>query len=259
MERLATQEKRNGISRTALRLWGMFFIALGICGQGLIQNRLLGMGTVSTDQLLQAMTENDTVMGLVTASLALQAVQTCGVPIFCFLLVEGFLHTKNAVKYLLRVAGVAALSELPYNLAMSGSLWDASSRNPAFGLAMALLMLVFYQRFGGKGFGAVMLKLLITFAAILWCAILSIRDGQCCVLMVALLWACRNAKHMKSFAGCVAAACCTVFSPFYLAAPMGVLAIHGYRGDRGEENRLVNYLAYPALLLAVGLAGMFLM
>ena len=56
-------------------------------------------------------------------------------------------------------------------------------------------------------------------------------------------------------AGCIAAALCALFSPFYLAAPMGFLVVHGYRGEQGEENRLVNYLAYPVLLLFVGIAG----
>ena len=44
-----------------------------------------------------------------------------------------------------------------------------------------------------------------------------------------------------------------------MAAPMGFLAIHFYNGEKGEENRLVNYLAYPVILLAVGLAGAFLL
>ena len=39
---------------------------------------------------------------------------------------------------------------------------------------------------------------------------------------------------------------------------MGFMPIHFYRGEKGEENRLLNYLAYPVLLLAAGLAGMFL-
>lgn len=255
MERLTRQETKNGISRTAVRMWGLFFAAVGIAGEAIIQNRILGMGQVSSQQLFEAMAADPTVMLMATVALVIQAVQTCAVPIFSFLLVEGFQHTRDGVKYLLRVLGVAVLSELPYNLAMSGSLWDASTRNPAFGLALSLTMLLLYQRFTGKGFGKVLVKVLLTAATMVWCIMLKIPEGTSCVLLVAILWAARNQKNYRTFIGCGAAACCSLFSPFYLASPMGFLVVHGYRGERSEENRLVNYLAYPVLLLAAGIAG----
>ena len=31
------------------------------------------------------------------------------------------------------------------------------------------------------------------------------------------------------------------------------MALHFYEGNKGEENRLVNYLAYPVILMACGL------
>lgn len=259
MERLTRQETKNGISRTAVRMWGLFFTAVGIAGKAIIQNRILGMGRVSNLELFEAMAADPGIMLMATIALVVQAMQTCAVPIFSFLLVEGFQHTKDPVKYLLRVLGVAVLSELPYNLAMSGSLWDASTRNPVFGLVLSLVMLLLYQRFSGKGFAKVLMKLALTVATMVWCIMLKIPEGTGCVLLVAVLWAAREQKNYRTFIGCGAAACCTLFSPFYLASPMGFLVVHGYRGERGEENRLVNYLAYPALLLAAGLAGEILM
>ena len=123
---------------------------------------------------------------------------------------------------------------------------------------MALVMLLLYQRFAGKGIGKVLMRALVTVAAVLWCMMLKIPDGASCVVMVAVLWAAREQKNFRTFIGCGAAACCTLFSPFYLASPMVFLVLHGYRGDRGEENRLVNYLAYPAILMAAAAAGLFL-
>jgi len=37
-------------------------------------------------------------------------------PIFCFLIIEGFTHTKNNKKYLLRLFIFAIISEIPFDL-----------------------------------------------------------------------------------------------------------------------------------------------
>ena len=259
MERLERmEEKRKGITRSGLRVWGLLFAALGIGGRAIIQNRLLGMGSITGEQLLEAMMASNLTMIYATLALVLQAVEVCAVPVFCFLLVEGAQNTKDFGKYFLRVLGLAVLSEIPYNLAMGGSFWDPASRNPVFGLVFAMGMLYLYRLYAGKGVGKVLLRVLITAAAVLWPVMLNVQDGACCVIMVAVLWLSWNLKQYRTFIGCAAAACCSLFSVYYLAAPMGFLAVHCYQGEKGEENKLINYLAYPMLLLAAGLAAKFI-
>lgn len=258
MERLK-QDRSHGISSNAVRTWGMLFMAAGVAGRGIIQHHILNMEALSTRQLLEAMQGSNVVMALATVSLVLQAMETCAVPIFCFLLVEGFQHTKDFQKYFLRVLGIALISELPYNLAFGGSLLDLGSRNPVFSMVLCLVLLYFYRRYAEKSAGNTVIKAMVTAAALLWGRMLGIEAGICCVLVTAVLWACRKQTGYRAFAGCAAAAVCSVFSPFYLAAPMGFMAVHFYNGEKGTENRAVNYLAYPALLLIAGLAGTFLL
>ncbi|MBR1481951.1 MAG: TraX protein [Ruminococcus sp.] len=43
-------------------------------------------------------------------------------PIFCFLLIEGFLHTRNRLRYGISLAALAVISEIPYNLEHTGTL-----------------------------------------------------------------------------------------------------------------------------------------
>lgn len=65
-------------------------------------------------------------------------------PIFCFLLVEGIFRTRNRKKYAIRLAVGALISELPFNLVVSGSpVWrygQSVMLTLLLGFAMILIM-----------------------------------------------------------------------------------------------------------------------
>ncbi len=253
------KERKGGLSGRALRIWGMLFLTLGMIGRGVLQTGLLGIGQVSDQQLLEAMQNSQGAMVIATASLILQAVETCAAPIFAFLLVEGFVHTSDWKRYLLRVAGVALLCEIPFNLISSGSLIAMNSRNPVFGLVLGLIMLCFYRRFSESTMQDRMIKVVVSLAGFLWAAMLGIESGICLVLIICILWAFRENPMIRNFAGAIAAVVCTAMSPFYMAAPMGFLVVHFYNGDKGNGNRIVQYLYYPVMMLIVGVISAFVL
>lgn len=256
MQERLVQRNSTGLNTTGLRAWGMVILVLATAGKALLQNRLLNLNG-NTD-LLTALSSSEGMI-IATVAIVLQAVESCAAPIFCFLLVEGALHTADFVKYMVRVICLALIAEVPYNFAMSAKLFDLSSRNPAFAMALGLVLLYFFRRYEGKGVKNMAVKVLLTFAAFLWASMLNIVHGQACVGLVAVLWAFRGKPNYRNIAGCCAAVVCSLLSPFYLSAPMGFMVVHFYNGEKGPSGRVYNYLAYPVALLAIGLIGMFLM
>lgn len=248
-----TDAPQSGMSMNTLTVIGFVFAAVGIISRSVLQRGILGLGSLTPQQLLQAMDASSEMMVAATVSLVLQAVSTCAVPIFACLLVDGFAHSENAAKDILRLSALAAISEFCYNFAIGGRLIDPSSRNPVFALVLGLAVLYFCDRYRKKN---LLIQILVTAAAVVWCVMLRVDDGIALIFVICVLWLLRNHGVYRNFIGASAAVVCSFMSPFYLASPMGFLVVHFYHGNREEGRRWVLYGAYPVLLVLSGIAAM---
>ena len=258
MERLTGNTRPAGIGAGALRTWGLIFLLAGAVGRGLIQHTMLGLTAMTAEQILQALNDTQGLMGMVTVSLVLQAVESCAVPIYAFLTVEGYQKTSDYKKYLIRVIAVALVTELLYNIVMSGSVLDMTSRNPVWCVVLGLIVLGLFRYVDQKMKGNKLMKVVMAVAGVLWAQMLKVDYGVFFMAIVLTLWIMRHKQQFRLFVGMGVTALCTAISPFYLAATMGFMAIHFYNGEKGETNKAVLYLAYPALLLVCALAPILL-
>ena len=253
MERLNETTPSKGLSAAGLRNWGYLFLLLGVVAKAVIQNGIFRMQSTDSAQLLELLNTSGDMMALATVSLVMQALEVCALPLFALLLVEGFCHTSNFSKYLGRVALVALLAELPYNLAMGGGFFVIESRNPTFALLVGLVLLWLYRHYGEKSGKNIFINILVTAAALLWCGMLGIEHGGFTIILVAAAWFTRG-KQLRTLVCALTAAVGVVFSPLYLVAPISALAIHFYNGEKGESSRIFTIACYPAMLLLAYLA-----
>ncbi len=69
----------------------------------------------------------------------LRIIGRLSMPLFAFLIAEGFKKTHNVFLYMLRLLIAALISEIPYNLLTSGSLKNPASQNALFSLLIGLI------------------------------------------------------------------------------------------------------------------------
>lgn len=252
--RKSRKKKEPGINRSTLWLMGIVLLALGLLGRGIIQTRVLGVGSGSNEDLLAALNMS----GGMTAggvALVLEALEVCAVPVFAVLTVDGFQKTGHFRNYMLRVLGLAFLCELPYNFAVSARVWDPTSKNPVFSLVLALIVLYFYRQYQGFGAAKILIKIVVAAAALFWAMAFQVRFGAIMVIVVTVLWTFRERSSLRSMLGAAVCVCCCVTNPLYMFAPFGFLAAHLYNEEKGMIGRGMQYAAYPVLLMMVSAAG----
>lgn len=72
-------------------------------------------------------------------------------PIFAFLIVEGFFHTRNLKNYIKRLAICALISEIPFNLMYQGKIFYPLHQNVIVTFLIAITIMYLIERTKEKG------------------------------------------------------------------------------------------------------------
>lgn len=191
-------------------------------------------------------------------------------PIFAFLVFEGFMHTSNYKRYLIRVGICALIAEIPFNLIVtnaatlykwndvSTSIFFPQYQNTVFTLFLALLML-----YGMKHFEATEITtktalkqwfghILCVVGACIISVVARLDYSYIGILFIAILYIFRTNKKMQILFGCI------IFFSTNIAALLAFVPIAMYNGHifRSKKFKYFFYVFYPAHLLILFLISL---
>lgn len=184
-------------------------------------------------------------------------------PIIMFLLVEGIVHTQNKRKYARNLGLFALVSEIPFNLAFTGNVWDASYQNVFFTLFLGVLVLIGFQwienKFDGSKVSSAalrgILKVLVLGIGMLSAYFLQTDYGFWGVLAIAFMYLFRQDRFMEGTVGC---AILCLMSTVELTSFVSLIPILLYNGKRGMQMKYGFYLFYPLHLLVLYFIAVFM-
>ena len=164
-------------------------------------------------------------------------------PIFCFLLTEGFFHTKDVRKYMLRLGIFAVVSEIPYDLAFRGTVLEFEHQNVFFTLFMGVVMMYALEKSGEWQVKAVEVFLAM-WAADLLCSDYRFKG----ILLIAVYYFFRERRWIKHGAG---AAWNLLWGQIQMYGALATVPLAFYNGEKGPSMKYFFYLFYPVHLLAL--------
>jgi glycosidase len=237
----------RGLSTTRLRVVGFVLVALGAVSSAINVARAPGRhGAVD--------------MSTLTLVVLLEAVSWAAVPLFAWLLRQGFAGTTNRGRYALRLAVLAVLSEVPYDLATSGRVWDLASQNPVFALLVGFVVMWALDHLLTGPRRRVGIAALVCVAGVLWLVIFNVGlrldivpMGVVLLLFCLIFYFLGSRENTMMMAGGVLGALALIFPA------VGMLLLHFRRSEEpapvADSRRYLLYGFYPVGLLAAGLVA----
>ncbi len=169
-------------------------------------------------------------------------------PIFCFLIVEGFFHTRSHMNYLIRLSIFALLSEIPFDLAFHNTPFYWGAQNVFVTLALGLLAIFCLEEMNNRR------RYIIPLILVGVAAVFSNCDyGIGGVLLICIFYLTRHSPAIRIFLTTLILY--MFYNPMELYGTIALIPIFCYNGKRGPRNKMIFYWFYPIhLLILFGLS-----
>lgn len=170
-------------------------------------------------------------------------------PLFCFFIVQGFIHTRNRMKYALRLFIFAFISEVPFDLVSSNMVFDMRTQNVFFTLFLGLAALIIIEKFANRPF----IRIIGTLACIFAAKYLRTDYDMFGVMLIILMYFVRFNKFQNLIVGLST----RYFYGFFYQMTSFVL-MYFYNGERGKGFKYFFYAFYPVHLLLIYFLRMYI-
>ena len=222
------------LSGSALKILAIVTMLIDHIGAVILENGFIHAYQMN---LPQALSYENTLL-LWKIDWVLRKIGRIAFPIFCFLLVEGFIHTSNRKKYALRLALFALLSEIPFDLCFRGKFLEFSYQNVMITLLVGFLAITAMDE-ARKRVPA--LALVAAAAGLLLGYLLKTDYSYRGVILIILLYLFQSYPLEKTIAGCLS----LLWEP---PACFAFIPINMYNGQRGRKIKYFFYFFYPVHL-----------
>ena len=183
----------------------------------------------------------------------MRALGRIAMPIFAFFVAEGFIHTRNRLRYLRRMGVFALVSEIPFDLVTAGKVLEFSHQNIMATFFWAILALICYEklRAGGSSAGRTVLGVAVLVAAALASLLLGLDYNLLAVGMIFLFYLLREkALPLRNLAVMAYHALLRNVGIYWFGL-LGFLPLFLYNGKRGRGLKWLFYVFYPGHLLVI--------
>ncbi len=173
-------------------------------------------------------------------------------PLFSFCIAEGYAHTRNKQRYLLRMGVFALVSEIPFDLAFEGRV-GLGHQNIMLSFFLAILALMLFDRIRGEGkehaAGKTLLGILCALAIAVLALLLRADYTLFAVLAVFLFYVLRDRPALLRCGAGVGFLALTRTVGYYRATGLSLIPLLLYNGKRGRGLKWLFYAFYPGHLL----------
>ena len=175
-------------------------------------------------------------------------------PIYCFLIVEGFVHTRNLAGYMMRLMIFGLLSEVPFDIAFYNTIVYIDYQNVFWTLLIGLFAVSFMSLVRIKDIRIcipVQILIAVPFGIIAQLAHTDYRWVG--VAMRSVMYLFRQTEPFRIVGSTVLMLPAFSTSIEYIGA-LAFIPLHFYNGKRGVDNQLMKwafYLFYPLHLIAL--------
>ena len=229
---------RKGITGSTLKIIAIITMFIDHIGAAILEHSMIF-------NYISQQNENAYIT-LRTTDLILRLIGRIAFPIFCFLLVEGFFHTRDVKKYALRLGIFCFISEIPFDLAFFKQPFYFGHQNVFFTLFIGLLVLIGLKKYEGigakNGIGRVLCILVGAGIARFLKTDYDI-FGVCVIILFYLF---RDRTLLRDITTMLVL---ILSNPLEITGILALLPIHLYNGQRGRQTKYTFYLFYPVHLL----------